>query len=102
MLAALGQVVQYSFHDPVFNGDKSFKALQFVLFDRPLAGAQILLGIFAAEAFGQFKQVKENRAPGDLGFDPLGLKPSDPETWEKVQVSCTLHLFIIIYIFLFI
>jgi hypothetical protein len=24
--------------------------------------------------------------PGDLGFDPLNLKPEDPETWEKVQV----------------
>jgi hypothetical protein len=23
---------------------------------------------------------------GDLGFDPLSFKPTDPETWEKVQV----------------
>ena len=48
---------------------------------------QILLAIFAVEALGQFNQVKDGAAPGDLGFDPLNLKPSDPETWEKVQVS---------------
>ena len=47
---------------------------------------QILLAIFAVEALGQFNQVKDGAAPGDLGFDPLNLKPSDPETWEKVQV----------------
>lgn len=23
---------------------------------------------------------------GDLGFDPLGLKPSNPESWERVQL----------------
>jgi hypothetical protein len=31
--------------------------------------------------------VKEGQAPGDLGFDPLNLKPEDPETWEKTQVK---------------
>ena len=34
-------------------------------------------------------QVKDGASPGDLGFDPLNLKPSDPETWEKVQVHHT-------------
>jgi len=89
MLAALGQISQYYFRigDPVFNqGDKPFKALEQVLAERPLAAVQIILAIFAVEAFGQFNQVKEGAAPGDLGFDPLGLKPSDPETWEKVQL----------------
>ena len=43
----------------------------------------------------QFKQVK-NETPGDLGFDPLNLKPSDPETWEKVQVSY-LEYFLFLY-----
>lgn len=57
-----------------------------VLQERPLAAVQIILAIFAVEALGQFNQVKEGAAPGDLGFDPLNLKPSDPETWEKVQV----------------
>ena len=67
-------------------GDKPFKAYQQVIEERPLAVVQILLAIFAVEALGQFNQVKDGAAPGDLGFDPLNLKPSDPETWEKVQV----------------
>jgi Chlorophyll A-B binding protein len=89
MLAALGQIVQY-FHHPVFpetiNGDKPFAAAATVFNERPLAAAQILLAIFAVEALGQFNQVKEGREPGDLDFDPLGLKPSDPELLEKVQL----------------
>lgn len=68
------------------SGDKPFKALQKVLEERPLAAVQIIGFIFAVEALGQFNQVKPGAAPGDLGFDPLGLKPSDPETWEKVQL----------------
>jgi len=89
MLAALGQITQYyvQLNDPVFNqGDKPWKAFQQVCAERPLAAVQILLAIFAVEAFGQFNQVKPGMAPGDLGFDPLGLKPEDPETWEKVQL----------------
>jgi hypothetical protein len=88
MLASLGQIFQYyvQLNDPVFSqGDKPFKALTQVLSERPLAGVQIILAIFACEAFGQFNQVK-NGVPGDLGWDPLNLKPSDPETWEKVQL----------------
>lgn len=69
-----------------FQGDKPFKAYQQVIEERPLAVVQILLAIFAVEALGQFNQVKDGAAPGDLGFDPLNLKPTDPETWEKVQV----------------
>ena len=89
MLAALGQITQYyvQLGDPVFNqGDKPFKALEQVVAERPFAGAQIILAIFAVEALGQFNQVKPGMAPGDLGFDPLGLKPSDPEAWEKTQL----------------
>jgi hypothetical protein len=89
MLAALGQIFSYYFHlpDAVFSqSDKPFAALNQVLADRPLAAVQIVFAIFAVEALGQFNQVKPGAVPGDLGFDPLGLKPSDPETWEKVQL----------------
>ena len=54
--------------------------------ERPLAAVQILLAIFAVEALGQFNQVKPGQAPGDLGWDPLNLRPSDPEMWETVQL----------------
>ena len=88
MLAALGQITQYyvQIDDPVFNqGDKPFKALEQVLAERPLAAAQIVLAIFAVEAFGQFKQIQSDE-PGNLGFDPLGLRPDDEELWEKTQL----------------
>jgi len=87
MLAALGQIFAYYYRldDPVFQqGDKPFKALEQVLSDRPAAAIQIVLAIAAVEAIGVKKQ--QGNAPGDLSFDPLNLKPSDPETWEKVQV----------------
>lgn len=73
-------------HSFAYLGDKPFKAFQQVVAERPLAAVQIIGFIFAVEALGQFNQVKDGAAPGDLGFDPLGLKPSDPETWEKVQL----------------
>lgn len=75
-------------------GDKPFQALNTFLTERPLAAAQILLAVFAVEAFGQFNQVKDGRAPGDLGFDPLSLKPTDPELLEKVQVSFNWYFFV--------
>ena len=88
MLAALGQITQYyvQLPDEVFNqGDKPFKALEQVLADRPLAAAQIVLAIFAVEALGQFKQFQSDE-PGNLGFDPLGLRSDDDELWEKTQL----------------
>jgi hypothetical protein len=88
MLAALGQIFQsyVQLGDPVFNqGSKPLKALEQVCSERPLAAVQIGLAIFAVEAFGQFQQ-KQTGVPGDLNFDPLGLKPDDEETWEKVQL----------------
>merc|ERR1712139_720577 len=29
--------------------------------------------------------LKKNYVAGDIGFDPLGLKPSDPEEFKKMQ-----------------
>jgi hypothetical protein len=80
--------VIYLFNDGflLLKGDKPFKAFSQVVSERPLAAVQIIGFIFAVEALGQFNQVKDGAAPGDLGFDPLGLKPTDPETWEKVQL----------------
>jgi len=89
MLASLGQITQYYFQwdDPVFNqGDKPLKALQQVCEQRPEAAIQIILAIFAAETLGQFNQVRDGAAPGDLGFDPLGLRSDDLELWEKTQL----------------
>jgi light-harvesting complex I chlorophyll a/b binding protein 1 len=77
----------FTLPDSVFSqSEKPLKALEQVATERPGAAIQIILAIFAAEAFGQFNQVKDGAAPGDLGFDPLGLKSNDPELWEKTQL----------------
>jgi hypothetical protein len=54
----------------------------------PFALIQIALFAVWAETLGnQYRKQNPDAIPGDLGFDPLGLKPSDPELWEKIQVS---------------
>ncbi|CAM9605285.1 unnamed protein product [Choristocarpus tenellus] len=90
MLAAFGQIVQSYTHwdDPsgIFSvTDKPWAAMQQVYEQRPIAFVQVILAIFAAEVYGQMEQAK-NEAGGDLNFDPLSLKPTDPVAWEKVQL----------------
>ena len=34
-----------------------------------------------------FQQLKEDYYPGDIGFDPLGLKPEDPEEYAAIQTK---------------
>jgi len=36
---------------------------------------------------GSGRTLKENYYPGDIGFDPLGLKPSDPEEFAIMQTK---------------
>jgi len=89
MVAALGEIVQSYWHlpDPVFSESaKPFDALLKVYSERPLAFGQVVLAIAACEAVGQAKQSEPGRAPGDLGWDPLSLRPQDPENWEKQQL----------------
>jgi hypothetical protein len=31
------------------------------------------------------QRLKSNYEPGDLGFDPLGIAPTDPEEFQKMQ-----------------
>lgn len=52
---------------------------------RPLAFLQIILAIFAVEVWGN-KQQEKSEVGGDLGWDPLGLRPDNPEAWEKTQL----------------
>ena len=37
--------------------------------------------------FDQPGQLRGEYIPGDLGFDPLGLKPTDPASFEEMQVK---------------
>jgi light-harvesting complex I chlorophyll a/b binding protein 1 len=89
MLAALGYVTVAAgihFPDPVFTESRPWAALVKVSEERPLALGQIMLGIFAAEALGQAKQSEPGTAPGDLSWDPLELKPQDPEELASMQL----------------
>ena len=97
MLASLGFVVQEKFH-PLFSGDGGPAIDQIPSLPIWLWGV-MLAGIASAEQFRIAKgwaklDPKTNKAasalregyyPGDLGFDPLNLKPTDPEEFRLMQ-----------------
>jgi hypothetical protein len=102
MLASLGFVVGERFH-PLFGGDidvPSYVAFQ----QTPLQQFWILVSIaiaipevlYSIPSFvepsddGVYKDIntwamKTGRVPGDIGFDPLGLKPSNPDEFVEMQ-----------------
>jgi hypothetical protein len=97
MLAALGFPIAEQFH-PLFGGDidvPSFQAFQ----ASPLQGfwTTVVFAIALPEIFSVFSfedpaegatwQIKEDHVSGDFGFDPLGLKPSDPEELKEMQTK---------------
>jgi len=97
MLAALGFVVGENFH-PLFGGDidvPSYLAFQqtplqvfwpAVLFALAILEAP-LIGAFQPQDKADSEQfaMKLDRMPGDLGFDPLGLKPKDAKGLLEMQ-----------------
>merc|ERR1712146_327083 len=88
MLATAGifhQQLGFTFPDEVFRATKPFDALTKVFNDRPLAAIQILIAIAAVEVLGA--SIQKYREPGDLGFDPLGIKPEDDEDFAKIQLK---------------
>merc|ERR1711937_913625 len=44
-------------------------------------------GNITGPAIGHFHQLKEDYTPGDLGFDPLGLKPDDEQELFELQTK---------------
>merc|ERR1719382_146422 len=102
MLAALGYPLAEQFH-PLFGGNidvPSFSAFQ----QTPLQTfwPAVVLFIAIAEVFSVFTfvnpasyledgspaqpwTIRSDHMPGDLGFDPLGLKPSDPTELLAMQ-----------------
>lgn len=97
MLASLGFLVQEKFH-PLFSGDGGPAIDQIPQLPIWLWGA-MLAGIGSAEQFRIAKgwqkmdpttnsassALREGYEPGDLGFDPLSLKPEDPEEFRLMQ-----------------
>jgi hypothetical protein len=100
MLAALGFLVQEAFH-PLFSADGG-PAIEQIPQLPPVLWFGMTLAITAAESLriskgwadpsktnenpeGQFQRLKAGYAPGDLGFDPLGLAPEDPADFREMQ-----------------
>jgi len=98
MLAALGFIVGERFH-PLFGGNIDVPALQApaqvelaVFWPAVLAvtgGIEVATGLGRSEGTddaGLTPELKEGITPGDIGFDPLGLKKNySPEEFVNIQ-----------------
>jgi hypothetical protein len=98
MLASAGFLVQEKFH-PLFSGDGGTAIEQFDKLP-PIMWLLITLGIGACESLRisvgwsnpnepnhVFQKLLPEYVPGDIGFDPLGLKPEDPEEFRIMQTK---------------
>jgi hypothetical protein len=99
MLAALGFLIAEQFH-PLFGGNIDVPSL--IAFQQtPLesywaiaVGIPLLLAIPEVFSVFTFKppneamwEMNEDRVSGDLGFDPLNLKPKDPKGFKEMQTK---------------
>ena len=98
MLAAAGFLVQENFH-PLFSGDGG-PAIQQIPALPPAIWFLMTLGIGICETVriqkgwanpyenpNNVQALKDDYYPGDLGFDPLGLKPTDPAELREMQTK---------------
>merc|ERR1711871_754862 len=104
MLAALGFVVGENFH-PLFGGDidtPSYLAFQQTPLETFWPAVVIAIAIpeiysvftfepvvrrVKSDAVGQTWAIRADHESGDLGFDPLGLKPADPAELKEMQTK---------------
>jgi len=97
MLAALGILVGENFH-PLFGGNidvpayVAFQQTPLQAFWPAVVAAIAIPEIFSVFTFqdptnGEQWAMKLDHVPGDLGFDPLGLKPTDPKEFKEMQTK---------------
>ena len=98
MMAALGFFVQENFH-PIFGYAEGpvIRQLDQVLSTEPgmLGGSVLLMAIFFSEITRarvgwvepefEVRTLREGYEPGDLGFDPMGLKPTNAPDFLAMQ-----------------
>jgi len=95
MLAALGFLIGENFH-PLFGGDidapayLAFQQTPLQTFWPAVVTVIAILEVFSVFSFnspagGEPWSVRSDHVPGDLGFDPLNLKPTDPEELKTMQ-----------------
>jgi hypothetical protein len=98
MLAAAGFIVQEKFH-PLFNADGG-PAIEQIPKLPPAMWPLITGFIGGCEALRissgwsnpnepdhVFQKLRTEYVPGDIGFDPLGLKPTDPAEFREMQTK---------------
>jgi hypothetical protein len=99
MLAALGLLVGEQWH-PLFGGDidvpsyLAFQQTPLETFWPAVVAAIAIPEIYSVFSFqdptvkgNEYWAIKEDHVPGDLGFDPLGLKPKDPKEFKEMQTK---------------
>jgi len=101
MLAALGILVGEQYH-PLFGGDidvpayVAFQQTPLEKFWLAVVAAIAIPETFSVQTFqdidegrpqGGWWKIKTDHVPGDLGFDPLGLKPTDPKELKTMQTK---------------
>jgi len=99
MLASLGFLVGEQFH-PLFGGNINVPAA-FAFQETPLQAfwPAVVAAIAIPEIYSVFTfkepglkgadqwTIREDHEPGNLGFDPLGLKPTDPKELKEMQTK---------------
>jgi len=97
MLAALGFLLGEQFH-PLFGGDidvpayLAFQQTPLQTFWGAVVFAIAILEIqsvfsFNSPAGGEPWSIRSDHEPGNLGFDPLNLKPTDPKELKEMQTK---------------
>jgi len=97
MLAALGFLVGEQFH-PLFGGNidvpayLAFQQTPLQTFWGVVVVALAILEIYSVFSFnspfgGEPWSIRSDHEPGNLGFDPLNLKPTDPEELKEMQTK---------------
>jgi hypothetical protein len=100
MLASVGILVGENFH-PLFGGDidvpayLAFQQTPLETFWPAVVAAIAIPEVFSVFKFenpaeqnpmsGEYWKMKDDHEPGNLGFDPLGLKPKDPKELKDMQ-----------------
>jgi hypothetical protein len=97
MLASLGFLVGEQFH-PLFGGDidvpsyLAFQQTPLQAFWPAVVTAIAIPEVFSVFSFnsplgGQPWSIRSDREAGDIGFDPLGLKPTDAKEFKDMQTK---------------
>jgi len=101
MLAALGFVVGEQYH-PLFGGgidSPAYKAFQetplqtfwpYVVFAIAIpesSSVSTFVDPFDSKSIGDGWLIRDDHGPGDFGFDPLNLKPEDPDELKEMQTK---------------